>query len=112
MSYLTIQYSASSAKASILLEPATSKSYEKYSVFRVEVGSREEFDLLSSIGYLHFWNEGRVGGHADVMVAPEALQYVQTQLLNYNFKFSTMIENVGDLMRLEKVIKKVRYSIF
>ena len=96
------------SQASILLEPMGLKSYENYSVLRVEVPTREKFDLLSTLGGgLHFWNEGRVGGHADVMVSPQALQEVQNQLLEHNFKFSTMIENVGDLMRLEKVIKKL-----
>ena len=90
-------------QASILLEPAQSKSYENYSVLRIEVHTKEEFDLLSTLGDLHFWNEGRVGGHADVMVSPDALQEVQKQLLRRNFQFSTMIENVGKLMKLEKV---------
>ena len=90
-------------QASILLEPAQSKSYENYSVLRIEVHTKEEFDLLSTLGDLHFWNEGRVGGHADVMVSPDALQEVQRQLLRRNFQFSTMIENVGKLMLLEKV---------
>ena len=92
-----------SAKASILLEPAQPKTYENFSVLRVEVHTREEFDLLYTMENLHFWNQGRVGGHADVMVSPELLQKVQKQLLSHNLKFSTMIENVGDLMRLEKV---------
>ena len=92
-----------SAKASILLEPAQPKTYENFSVLRVEVHTREEFDLLYTVENLHFWNQGRVGGHADVMVSPELLQEVQKQLLRHNLKFSTMIENVGDLMRLEKV---------
>ena len=92
-----------SAKASILLEPAQPKTYENFSVLRVEVHTREEFDLLYTVENLHFWNQGRVGGHSDVMVSPELLQEVQKQLLRHNLKFSTMIENVGDLMRLEKV---------
>ena len=92
-----------SAKASILLEPAQPKTYENFSVLRVEVHTREEFDLLYTVENLHFWNQGRVGGHADVMVSPDLLQKVQKQLLRHNLKFSTMIENVGDLMRLEKV---------
>ena len=45
------------------------KSYENYKVFRVDVPSQETFDLLSSFSDIHFWNEGRVGSHADVMVA-------------------------------------------
>ena len=79
------------------------KSYENYKVFRVDVPSQETFDLLSSFSAIHFWNEGRVGSHADVMVAPQNLAEVEYKLKRYNFEFNIMVENVGDLIRLEKV---------
>ena len=79
------------------------KSYENYKVFRVDVPSPETFDLLSSFSDIHFWNEGRVGSHADVMVAPQNLAEIEYKLKRYNFEFNIMVENVGDLIQLEKV---------
>ena len=72
------------------------KSYENYKVFRVDVPSPETFDLLSSFSDIHFWNEGRVGSHADVMVAPQNLAEIEYKLKRYNFEFNIMVENVGD----------------
>ena len=83
--------------------PETTKSYENYKVFRVETPTRKTFDTLSAISGLHFWNEGRAGGHADVMVAPAHLAYIQNQFEHFNFKYSIMVENVGDLIKIEKV---------
>ena len=78
-------------------------SYEGYKVLRVEVPTKTDFEALSSLPDLHFWNEGRVGGHADVMVGPGHLKRAEVQLILKNLKYSVMIENVADLMRLEQV---------
>jgi len=69
----------------------------------VKVTSKENFELLSLIDGIHFWNEGRIGGNADVMVAPQDIERVKANFLHHRFEFTTMIENVGDLIRLEKI---------
>ena len=79
------------------------KSYESHQVLRVKITSKDNFDLLASIDGLNFWNSGRVGGDADVMVAPNDIDRIKAILLHNRFEFTTMIENVGDLIRLEKV---------
>jgi len=81
------------------------KSYENHSVLRVKITSKENFDLLSSIDGIHFWNDGHIGGNADIMVTPQDIERVKTNLFKNGFEFTTMIENVGELMRLEKVPK-------
>ena len=78
-------------------------SYEGYKVLRVEVPSKTDFEALASLTDIHFWNQGRIGGHADVMVGPDHLKRAEVQLILKNLKYSIMIENVADLIRLEKV---------
>lgn len=85
--------------ANVIHDPV--KSYENYKVFRVEIPTAESFDTLSSFSNLHFWNEGRIGGHVDVMVAPEHISKLEQDLSE--FKYSTMVENVGDLIKLAEV---------
>ena len=68
------------------------KSYENYKVFRVDVPSQKAFELLSSIHAIHFWNQGRVGSHADVMVAPTNLAEVEYKLRRNGFKYTVMVE--------------------
>ena len=80
-------------------------SYEGYKVLRVEVPTKTDFEALASLPDIHFWNEGRRGGHSDVMVGPGHLKKAEVQLILKNLKYSVMIENVADLIRLEKVIK-------
>jgi hypothetical protein len=53
--------------------------------FRVETPTKETFDSLTTIENLHFWNQGRVGSHADAMVAPDRLSPVQIALFARNF---------------------------
>ena len=38
------------------------KSYEDYQVLRVEVVSQEDFEKLSLIDGIYFWNEGMIEG--------------------------------------------------
>lgn len=83
--------------------PEEVKSYENYKVFRVEIGSEADFQTLSSLKNLHFWNEGKRGGFADVMVAPQFIHQVRENLDNFALSYSVMVENVGDLIRLEQV---------
>jgi hypothetical protein len=45
-----------------------------------------------------------VGSHADVMVSPQHVNRIKFTLLGKNLRFTTMIDNVGELIRLEKVI--------
>ena len=79
------------------------KSYENHRVLRVKIGSEEALHNLSEILGVTFWNEGRIGGYADIMVAPQDIMQVTENLIKQEFDFSTMVENVGDLIRLEKV---------
>ena len=88
------------------------KSYENYQVLRVEINSKEKYEILSSIRGIHFWNEGRIGGNADVMVAPEEIEEFKSFLFAKGFNFSTMVENVGDLIRLEKVCYLIMISSY
>ena len=76
-------------------------SYEGYKVFRVETPTKDSYDTLAVIPDISFWKEGRIGGHADVMVAPNHLK----KFILKNLKYSVMVENVGDLIRLEQVSK-------
>ena len=82
---------------------AVVKSYENYQVLRVQITSKENYEILSSIRGIHFWNEGRIGGNADVMIAPEEIEEFKSFLVGNGFKFSVMVDNVGDLIRQEKV---------
>jgi hypothetical protein len=89
------------ANCKILSDPV--KSYENHQVLRVEIASKESHETLSSIHGIHFWNEGRIGGNADVMVAPQEIEQFKQFLSEQGFKYSTMVENVGDLIKLEQV---------
>lgn len=60
--------------------------------------------LPPQIKRINFWNEGRVGGYADIMVAPEDIAGVKDSLMKKQFDFSSMIDNVQDLISLEKVV--------
>ena len=99
----SIAFFASFSNCKFLSDPI--KSYENYQVLRVKIESKDQFDILSSISGIHFWNEGRIGGNADIMVAPNDIVQVRGYLLEQGFIVSTMVENVGDLIRLEKVGK-------
>ena len=70
---------------------------------KVKIDSEEASYNLSKILGVTFWNEGRIGGYADIMVAPHDITQVTENLKKQEFDFSTMVENVGDLIRLEKV---------
>lgn len=91
------------AKASILADGPV--SYESHQVLRVEVPDRDSFDFLTTLP-VSFWNEGRVGGHADVMVAPDLQQHVVEELMHKQMQYSVMVANVQDLIRLEQVSAK------
>jgi len=73
---LALSFFSSLAYGKVLSDPV--KSYENHQVLRVKVTSKENFDLLSSIDGISFWNAGRVGGDADVMVAPQDIERVKT----------------------------------
>merc|ERR1719315_608847 len=92
---LALSFFASFAYGKVLSDSV--KSYENHQVLRVKITSKENFELLSLIDGIHFWNEGRVGGNADVMVAPQDVERVKANFLHHRFEFTTMIENVGDL---------------
>jgi len=98
---VTLALFATLANGKVLSDPII--SYENYQVLRVKIESKDQFDILSSISGIHFWNEGRIGGNADIMVAPNDIVQVRGYLLEQGFIVSTMVENVGDLIRLEKV---------
>ena len=98
----TIAIFASLANCKFLSDSV--KSYENYQVLRVQINSKENYEILSSIRGIHFWNEGRIGGNADVMIAPEEIEEFKSFLFGKGFEFSVMVENVGDLIRQEKVI--------
>ncbi len=78
-------------------------SYEGHKVLRVEVPDRESFDFIASLPDVHFWKEGTVGGHSDIMVKPNLVHLVETILKAQNFQFSTMVEDVQDLILKEQV---------
>ena len=44
---------------------AVVKSYENYQVLRVEVASKEDFERLSSIDGINFWNERMMKGEGE-----------------------------------------------
>ena len=44
---------------------AVVKSYENYQVLRVEVASKEDFEKLSSIDGINFWNERMMQGEGE-----------------------------------------------
>ncbi len=90
---------ASAVSASVLKPP----SFEGYKVLRVEIPSRESFDLLASLENVDFWREGRIGDSSDIMTSPIDLAKVTSFLDSNNFAFSVMIENIQDLIKLEQV---------
>lgn len=98
---VTLLAFANLANGKVLSDPV--KSYENHRVLRVKIDSEEASYNLSEILGVTFWNEGRIGGYADIMVAPQDITQVTENLMKQEFDFSTMVENVGDLIRLEKV---------
>ena len=78
------------AYGKVLSDPVI--SYENYQVLRVQINSKEKFDVLSAINGIHFWNEGRIGGNADVMVAPNDIIQVREYLLKQGFKFREVVK--------------------
>jgi len=104
----SIAFFASIANCKVLSDPI--KSYENYQVLRVQITSKENYEILSSIRGIHFWNEGRIGSNADIMIAPEEIEEFKSFLVENGFEFSVMVENVGDLIRLEKVpVQNTKY---
>ena len=98
---VTLVAFANLANGKVLSDPV--KSYENHQVLRVKIDSEETSNNLSEIAGVTFWNEGRIGGYADIMVAPKDITHVTENLIKQEFDFSTMVENVEDLIRLEKV---------
>ena len=99
--FVTLVAFANLANGKVLSDPV--KSYENHQVLRVKIDSEKASNELSEILGVTFWNEGRIGGYADIMVAPQDITQVTENLKKQAFDFSTMVENVGDLIRLEKV---------
>ena len=97
----SIAFFASIANCKVLSDPI--KSYENYQVLRVQIDSKAKYEILSSFPGIHYWKEGRIGGNADVLIAPEEIEIFKFFLFGNRFEFSVMVENVGDLIRQEKV---------
>ena len=87
----------------VTISVAQQKSYDNFKVFRVKTYTQQNLDTLSKIEGIDTWHDGRVGGHADIMVAPYALEKVQDILHKNNLSYSTMIEDVQRLIAEEKV---------
>ena len=79
-------------------------SYEGFKVFRVEFPTEESFKILSAIPDISFWAEDHVSGHADIMISPSDLEKTIEKLTSNELEYSVMVENVEDLIKLEKVI--------
>jgi len=79
-------------------------TYEGYKVLRVKVVDREAAARLHQIGddLGEFWSD-LPERHADIMISPDNLETVSENLVKEGFEFSTLIENVADLMRLERI---------
>ena len=105
---VTLVAFANLANGKVLSDPV--KSYENHQVLRVKIDSEETSNSLSEIAGVTFWNEGRIGGYADIMVAPQDITQVTENLMKQEFDFSTMVENVGDLIRLEQVSRHFCFS--
>ena len=105
---VTLVAFANMANGKVLSDPV--KSYENHQVLRVKIASEEASNNLSEIAGVTFWNEGRIGGYADIMVAPKDIAQVTENLIKQELDFSTMVENVGDLIRLEKVSRHFCFS--
>ena len=97
--FLTFFFSLGAAR--LVSKPLV--SYEGFKVLRVDVPNKGSFEALLATPDIQFWNEGHVGGHADVMVSQTHLKKAEIQFILKNLKYSVMIENVQDLIRLEKV---------
>ena len=82
------------------------KSYDFYTVYKVQVNSQESLDRLTSIEELHFWNDCHYGQHfngCDVMVAPQFSDFVERLFFDLGLSYEVMIENVGELIQKQKV---------
>ena len=101
----TLAFMAIFVSARKIAEKPVVSYYEGYKVFRVEIPTKASYDTLAATPGISFWKEGRIGGHADVMVAPNHLKKSAEQFILKNLKYSVMVENVGDLIRLEQVSK-------
>lgn len=78
-------------------------SYEGFSVLRVEVSDRKASEQLHQLdSAVEFWSD-LPGKHADIMISPENKVEVLRALNEAGFQHSTMIHNVADLMKLERV---------
>ena len=52
-----------------------------------------------------------LGGYADVIIAPQNIDLMKFYLYLQRFKFSVIVENVGDLIRMEKVSIRSSFMI-
>ena len=52
-----------------------------------------------------------LGGYADVIIAPQIIDQMKFYLYLQRFKFSVIVENVGDLIRMEQVYMKSSFTI-
>jgi len=79
-------------------------SYEGFKVLRVKVADRQAADRLHELVQesAEFWSD-LPGRHADLMISPQDLDSISNKLVRNNFEFTTMIHNVEDLIKLEKI---------
>lgn len=79
----------------IILANGDKVRYDNSQVFRVNVTSEQQLDVLQSLqGTFDFWKEPIVGRTADVLVHPEQLDQFQRLLSLFGVENELKIENV------------------
>merc|ERR1711872_1090532 len=80
--------------------------YTGYQVLRVEVRDSNEAETLRKLredGLFDFWTEIRIGKHVDIMASPLTLVSLKKWLDLHSLSSTTMIADVGPLMKQELV---------
>eukprot|EP00095_Tigriopus_kingsejongensis_P005645 maker-scaffold695_size110128-snap-gene-0.17 protein:Tk05645 transcript:maker-scaffold695_size110128-snap-gene-0.17-mRNA-1 annotation:"carboxypeptidase b" len=82
-----------------------SKSYDGYKVFRVQVKSDQDAEILQVLDAspsVDFWTDIRRQGPVDIMVEPARQQAFEELMATNSLEYSTMIHNLTPLFDAEK----------
>lgn len=87
---------------------ATQKArFDSYKVYRVQAGTRDQFNLLHEIengNSYNFWDSPKaIGDFADIMVPPHKFDEIEEIITRFGLKSSIIIENLQSLVDKEVI---------
>ena len=94
------------AGAALALNEDEVKSYSGFQVFRTSPQTQESVDqlrMLEEREEYSFWTESVLGRAVDIMVSPENIPKLKTELTIRDISFEIMIPDVEVLMKLERI---------